>query len=333
LKHNPFGKTGLTVSELGFGCARLGGLMAAGASRREPLDVLLRAYEQGITFFDTADMYTQGESETLVGRAFAGKRDRVVIASKGGYCLPAQRKLAARIKPLIKPLVRALGIKRQSLPSGVSGSLSQDFSPAYLTGAIEASLRRLNTDHLDIYQVHSPPKAVIESGEFIETLEKLKAQGKTRFYGVACDTMEDAILSLKYPGVSSVMFPFGLLDQEGHETLFARAEAQGVALIARGCFGGGLLKTSLSESELKAITEKWPRILAYRRLAAQQNRSLLELALQYSRSFPAISVHLLGMRTETHLRENLQLLGSSLLTSAEQDELKRIDLLPLAEKV
>src|SRR5579871_6674816 len=166
MRYNSFGKTGLQVSEIGFGCARLGGIIAQSASKREPVDALQRAYEQGITFFDTADMYTQGESETLLGRAFAGKRDKVIIASKAGYCLPSQRKLVARIKPLVKPVVRMLGIKRQSLPTGVSGKLSQDFSADYLTGAIEASLRRLNTDHLDLFQVHSPSTEVIASGEF-----------------------------------------------------------------------------------------------------------------------------------------------------------------------
>lgn len=297
--------------------------MARNGSKREPLDALQQAFDQGITFYDTADMYTQGESETLLGKAFNGRRDKVVIASKAGYCLPAQRKLIAGIKPLVKPLVRMLGIKRQSLPSGVSGSLSQDFSPEYLMNAIEASLRRLNTDHLDLFQVHSPPTATIASGEFIESLEKLKAQGKTRYYGVACDTVEDAMLSLKYPGVSSVMFPFGLLDQEAQNELFAKAEAQGVALIARGCFGGGLLKTSLTEQELREMTEKWPRILAYRRIAGQYGRSVLELALQFSRSFPTISVHLLGMRTPAHLTENLKYLSASLLTAEELHEVSR----------
>jgi aryl-alcohol dehydrogenase-like predicted oxidoreductase len=320
MRTRSFGKTGMRVSEIGFGCARLGGIMASSGTKREPLDALQRAFEQGITFYDTADMYTQGESETLLGRAFAGKRDRVIIASKAGYCLPSQRKLVARIKPLVKPLVRMLGLTRQSLPSGVSGSLSQDFSADYLTGAIEASLRRLNTDYLDLFQVHSPPTELIARGEFIETLERLKAQGKTRHYGVACDTVEDALLALQYPGVASVMFPFGLLDQEAQEALFARAEAQGVALIARGCFGGGLLKASLTEAELQAMTEKWPRILAYRRLAEGHGRSILELALQYSRSFPAISVHLLGMRTPAQLAANLRYLDAPPLTSAEQSE-------------
>ena len=175
-----FGNTDLQVSEIGLGCARLGGMLAQNQGRGEsPLTLLHKAFEAGITLFDTADMYTQGESETLIGQAFRAKRDKVVIASKGGYCLPAQRKLLARVKPLIRPLARALGISRGNLPSSVSGTISQDFSPGYLSGAIEASLRRLQTDYLDLYQLHSPPGTVIAAGEWVEALEKLKLRAKS----------------------------------------------------------------------------------------------------------------------------------------------------------
>src|SRR4029077_5668762 len=130
----------------------------------------------GINFYDTADMYSQGECEALLGQAFRSQRDKVIIATKGGYCLPAQRKLIARVKPLVRPVARMLGIKRENLPSSVTGTLSQDFTPQYLVQALEGSLRRLQTDYLDIYQLHSPPAPVIQSGEFIETLETLKRQ-------------------------------------------------------------------------------------------------------------------------------------------------------------
>jgi aryl-alcohol dehydrogenase-like predicted oxidoreductase len=324
MRTKAFGTTELRVSEIGFGCARLGGILAGSAVKNETAHTLLSALDAGVTFYDTADMYTQGESETQIGKAFRGKRDRVVIASKAGYCLPTQRKLIARVKPLVKPLVRLLGLKRQHLATAVSGSLTQDFSDGYLTNALEASLRRLQTDYLDLYQVHSPPTKLIANGEFIATLERLKGQGKIRYYGVACDTVDDAVLSLKYPGVSAVMFPFGLLDPEAIAILLPLAEKQGVALIGRGCFGGGLLKTSLTQEELKEMTEKWPQIIAYRRLAEQRGRSLLELALQFSHSFAPISVHLLGIRTEAHLRDNLKYLAASPLTTEEMAEIEAI---------
>jgi len=320
VRYKNFGGTDLKVSEIGFGCAGLGGILARNQAKGESAQALLqKAYEEGITFYDTADMYTQGESETLIGQVFHTKRDKVVIASKGGYCLPAQRKFIARLKPLVRPLARALGIKRGNLPASVAGTLSQDFSPHYLSEAVEASLRRLKTDYLDLYQLHSPPSTVIELGEFIAPLEKLKSQGKIRHYGIAVDTVADAVLCLKYSEIASVMLPFGLLDLEALDSFLLQVEEEdrNLAVIARGCFGGGLLKPDLTEQQLKEQTPKWPRILTCRSLADQHGRSLLDIALQFSLSINQISVTLLGMRTESHLRANLKYLASPPLSETE----------------
>lgn len=324
MRYRSFGKTGLQVSEIGFGCSRLGGVFSQSRGGNENLSVLCQAFEAGITFYDTADMYSQGEAETLLGQAFRGHRDKVIIASKGGYCLPSQRKLIAKIKPLVRPFVKALGLKRESLPSSVSGTLSQDFSPQYLVQAVEGSLRRLKTDYLDLYQLHSPPASFLQSAAFteaLETLETLKRQGKIRFYGVAADTPEDAELCLSHEEIASVQMPFGLLDLEALGAVLSRAEECGVGVIARGCFGGGLLKESLTEAELQETTPKWQRILAYRRSAEQQGRSLLEMALQFALRAPAISVTLLGMRTEAHLAGNLRYYSASPLTDVEYQKL------------
>ena len=320
MRYKSLGRTGLQVSEIGFGGSRLGGVFSQAKSSDESVRVLRKAFDAGITFYDTANIYSQGENESLLGQAFHRQRDKVVIVSKGGYCLPAQRKLIGRIKPLVRPIAKALGIKRENLPTSVSGTLSQDFSPASIAQALEGSLRRLKTDYLDIYQLHSPPAAVIESSVFADTLgllETLKTQGKIRHYGVAADTAEDAELSLHYPGVASLQLPFGLLDLEPLDSVLAKAAAQGVGVIARGCFGGGLLKDSLTEAELEAATVKWTRILAYRLLAEKQKRPLLEIALQFSYRTPAVGVTLLGMRTEAHLTGNLRYYAAPPLTDAE----------------
>src|SRR6185436_3046614 len=95
------------------------------------------ARDAGINFFDTADMYSQGESESLLGRAFRGNRDQVIIASKAGYCLPKRRRWVVRIKPIVRPVIRLLGLRRDQLPSGARGELAQDFSPGYLRSAVE----------------------------------------------------------------------------------------------------------------------------------------------------------------------------------------------------
>jgi aryl-alcohol dehydrogenase-like predicted oxidoreductase len=114
MKTRLFGKTDLRVSEFGLGCARIGGIFQNDA--RGFVNLLAAAYDAGITFYDTADMYSQGESEQLVGRAFRRGRDKIIVASKAGYCLPVQRKFIARIKPIARPLIRLLKIRRDQLP-------------------------------------------------------------------------------------------------------------------------------------------------------------------------------------------------------------------------
>src|SRR4051812_35346501 len=97
-----FGSTDLRVSEFGLGCARIGGVFQG--DTKEFLRLFAVAADFGVNFFDTADMYAQGESEVLLGRAFRKQRGRVIIASKAGYSLPTRRRLVSRIKPFVKPL-------------------------------------------------------------------------------------------------------------------------------------------------------------------------------------------------------------------------------------
>ena len=321
MKFNEFGKTGMNVSEIGFGGSRIGGVFADKHSRKEALNVLRKALDSGITFYDTADMYAQGESESLIGTAFRGRREQVIIATKGGYCLPARRNIMKRIKPLVRPIVQALGLKRVKLPAGISGALSQDFSPTYLTKALESSLKRLQTDYIDLYQLHSPGASFMQSnafGEALQTLEKLKVQGKLRFYGVATEGPEDAPFCLSAPGISSVQLGFGLLDLDAlDQGTLAAAGARGLAVIARGCFGGGLMKDGLDVAQLKAATPKWQRILALRSLSESMGRSLLDVAFQFCRGTPAVSVTLLGMRLENHLSENLRYFQACPLNAEE----------------
>src|SRR5215468_4819347 len=134
---------------MGFGGARIGGLLAQDGGRATSLRTLEAACDAGINLYDTADMYSQGESEILIGKAFRKKRDKVFIATKGGYCLPGRTKLVQLIKPFAKPIIRAIGLRRSTVAAALSGTISQDFSTNYLRKAVEASLRRLQSDHID----------------------------------------------------------------------------------------------------------------------------------------------------------------------------------------
>ncbi len=302
-----FGKTDLLVSEFGLGCARIGGVFQN--DTRGFINLLSAARDAGINFFDTADMYSQGESESLIGRAFRGLRNRVVIASKAGYSLPKRRRLAARLKPILRPAIRLLGIRRDRLPAVARGALAQDFSAAYLRHAVEGSLRRLRTDYLDLFQLHSPPAEVVQRGEWEPTLDALKRAGKIRHYGVSCDTMEAGLAALQYPGVSSIQFPLSLLERRAVEALVPRSRAQGVAGIARECLANGLLAKRPEEIDLAAYCQsaeeqdlRREQLADCRRRALESGNSLTHVALDYVTRIEGVSVSLLGVRSVEQLR-------------------------------
>lgn len=308
MRYREFGRTGWRVSEIGFGGSRIGGLFAQDGGRTASLRTLEAACDAGINFYDTADMYGQGESEVLIGEAFRKKRDKVFIASKGGYCLPTRKRFIQLVKPLAKPIVRAIGMRRSPVPAALSGTISQDFSPPYLRKAVEASLRRLKSDHIDLYQLHSPSRQELlgtRIQDALGLLGRLKTEGKIREYGIALDSVEDAEPCLDMPGIASLQMPFGLMDLDALNGVFDKAAERQYAIVSRGCFAGGLLKDSLTEADLRAIEPKWGRALQIRRLAQQMRRSPLEAALQFSLSMERISVTILGMRIPQHLAANI----------------------------
>jgi aryl-alcohol dehydrogenase-like predicted oxidoreductase len=303
----------LTVSEFGLGCARIGGIF-----QREPaeyLDLLSAALDAGINFFDTADIYSQGESERLLGRAFRHRREQVVIASKAGYVLPAQRRIVGRLKPLVRPLIGLLGLGRHHLPGAVRGSPAQNFSPAHLGRVLEGSLRRLGTDHLDLFQLHSPPTAVVELGAWVETLETLKREGKIRYYGISCDSTEAALAALGHEGVSSIQVVINLLERQAVDVLLPRANEQGVAIIARECLANGLLAKDASTIDIGSYCRspdeaerKATQIESYRRAAIETGCTLAQLALGFVSRLEGVSVSLVGVSRLQQL-DGLRLAG------------------------
>jgi len=325
VRYRQFGRTGWRVSEIGFGGARIGGLLSQDGGRAASLKTLEAACDAGINFFDTADMYSQGESEILVGKAFRKNRDKVFIATKGGYCLPKRNRLIQFIKPFAKPIVRALGLRRRAVPASLAVTVSQDFSPDYLRGAVEASLQRLQSDYIDLYQMHSPPREELTAARIQDALgllARLKTEGKIREYGIALDSVYDAEHCLDMEGLASLQIPFGLMDLQALEDgVFDKVSERELGIIARGCFGGGALKQSLTEADLRAVEPQWERALQIKRIAEQMQRSPLEAALQFALSIERISVTILGMRTPEHVATNLQYYAAKPLSDEEKREL------------
>jgi aryl-alcohol dehydrogenase-like predicted oxidoreductase len=321
MRLSALGATGLSVSAVGVGCSRLGAVFSTDTSRRDEITMLQRAVDAGITLFDTSDMYSQGQSEVVVGRALRGRRSAVVLATKGGYVWPADSRLLARAKPFLRPVVRRLGVRRPGgRPAGPPPVVPQDFTPAYLVSALEASLRRLRTDYVDIYQLHSPPAAVVAAGEFVEALEAAKAAGKIRHYGLAGDSAADVAAFERHAGIGSLQVPFSAIDQEASETLLPAASRTGTGVISRSCFAAGLLVGTRSASELHDLTPDWKRIIEFRRVAETLARVPKELALQFSLGTDGIAATVVGIRSASQLDEILRLAAAPPLSPDERAE-------------
>jgi aryl-alcohol dehydrogenase-like predicted oxidoreductase len=313
--------TDLTVSTLGLGCAKLGGLFQGGTAQ-DHRRLIRMAREFGVTLFDTADIYTQGESERMLGDELADERGSVVLASKAGYLLPRRAPLVDRAKPLLRPLVRKLGLQRLRVPAPLrTGPVGQDFSSAHIVQAVEGSLRRLRTDYLDILFLHSPPRTVLEQGPFLDGVTRLIRAGKIRWFGVSCESALDAHLAFGHVEVSCLQLPLSVLEQDAIDVAAVAARA-GKGVVARQCLASGFLAEDSIEAHLAVLhpAARGKMVSDVGRLSAvasRMGRTLPAAALGFSMATPGVETTLVGARTVAQLREAVEW--------AEQRPLDRVD--------
>ena len=321
--YRQFGNTGIRVSALGVGCAKYGSILD-NASAGEVLRTLAEALDEGINFFDTADIYGQGRSERLLGRALVRKRDRVVIATKAGYNLGRAGRLGAVLRPLLRPIFRLIPRTGHALQRQQTAQRPQDFSSHYLAAAVDASLRRLQTDYVDIFQLHSPPADAIRAGEFVEVLDKARSQGKIRGYGISCRSAEDVPACLSLPGLVSIQVALNLIECDGVAPMLERARRKGVAVIAREPLASGLLARGTSETRKDGsvsiespFRQQLIEELHELDFLRADGRPMTQAALRFAAHHPNVSVTIAGMRSRTHLRENLAAFAAGPLGESE----------------
>lgn len=327
MNYRVFGSTGIKVSEIGMGCSSLGGGLYHG-NRREALATLQAAFDAGISFYDTADNYSQGESERLIGEAFRDKRKNVVIATKGGAVFSPVGRVGLRIKPLLRPLKALLKPAQRQLHQLRDAHKKYDHSLKRLIPALEGSLKRLRTDYVDIYQLYNPSHESLQAGEVFRTLEALKRSGKIRHAGVSCVTVEDALLCLQHPVVSSVQVTVNLLDREAIPQLLPQASGGGVGVIARVPLAQGLLTSATGDTMAQQSARDEAKFLERKRAAdlfrflITPQRTLAQAALRFVLGLPGVSVTLAGMVSRKELSENL---GALSISPLSPDELSRIN--------
>lgn len=222
MRYKPLGGTGLMVSELGFGAWTIGSDWWGHIDDDQALRMLNRAYDLGINLYDTADQYGEGRSERLIGQAFKGRRDKVIIASKFGYDFYA-------------------GHKREG-----HNEIPQNFEPRYVRFALEQSLRRLQTDYLDLWQVHNVRRSAIEDDALWQTLEDLQREGKVRHLGVALGPaigwLEEGLLAMRTRPIAEMQIIWNMLEQEPARSFVPDAVERNIGFLVRVPHSSGLLE-------------------------------------------------------------------------------------------
>ena len=289
MRYRTLGATGLRVSEIGFGTWGLGGA-AHGAVAYGPTQdaqsvaALHAARDRGINFFDTADFYGFGHSEEVLTAAFGAVRGEVIIASKGGM-----------------------------LADG-----SQDFSPRHLRSALEASLRRLRTDHIDLFQLHSPSLEALRSPELHRELDRFQVEGKVRAVGVSARSPEDALVAVSELGFKCVQANFSLVDQRALQCgLFEACRLGRAAMIARTPLCFGFLTGRYSAATAfdphdhrnrwsPEQRERWAAALGLyvTAMANRPGETPAQFALRFCLSYPEVASVIPGMLTPEHVQEN-----------------------------
>jgi aryl-alcohol dehydrogenase-like predicted oxidoreductase len=313
--------TDIDVSTIGFGVWTVGTSWWGVKERATGIDLLRRALDAGVTFYDTADTYESGNAETILHEAIGDHRDEIVIATKFGYDIytfpdsPGQRE---------RP---------------------HDWSPGYMRKALEQSLRRLNTDHIDLYQLHNPRIDAIENDALWTELERARSEGLIRAIGVALGPaidrrqIDEAVVAIKLRGaVPQIIYNF--LEQDLGRGVFPAADQYATSVLVRVPHASGLLDGSVrrdtqfepgdhrnwrvtSNEKRRAWLEdglrKVDRLDAFTR-----ERSLGRLALQFILHHGCVASVLPNIYDETGLHDFCGYDAAPALTDAEYAELRAL---------
>ena len=281
MRYRRLGRSQLMTSEVGFGGWAIGGGWGP-VDDDTSVAAIRKAVDAGISFIDTADVYGEGHGEEVIGKALDGNgRHRAVIATKAGL----------------------------KSPSG------HDFSPTHVAEAAEGSLRRLNTEWVDVLQLHNPTRAALEDPELWEMLRRLKDAGKIRAYGASVQSPREAMLAIENGDVDTVQVVFNVIDQDAR-ALFETARAHDVGVIARVPLASGFL-TGKYDHDHKFHRSDWRARLgpARRRQMLRRAQALepvahglgssrAQAALAFVLSYRDVAVTIPGVKTPEQAKEN-----------------------------
>ncbi len=314
MRYRKLGATNMEVSEIGFGGFAIGGYDYGPTDDRESIAALEKAYSLGVTFYDTSDMYGEGRSESLVGQVLKGKNPPGVVATKVGYV-------------------------------GKRGKQSKDFSRSHIMEAVEQSLRRLQREAIDLYQLHNPDLADVESGEVFGIMDELVAAGKVRFWGVSVKTRDSAEVcrrAMAWPSSASIQLVYNLFHRIDLEELEGEIRRRGIGVVSRAPLEYGILTGKFSPKARFApgdhrntrwkpeeFSQQLSQVEALREAFRGKPFSLTQIAIGFALSHPEVSVVICGAKRPSQIEENLatsELLGKVL---KETDLRRACDFIPV----
>ncbi len=312
MKERRIGKTNLRVSEIGFGGWPIGGGSYGPVDDAASLDALDAAWDSGINFFDTADVYGEGHSEELLGTFLKTKRrEQAVIATKGGWDF-------------------------------YHGAHVKNFTPEHLRNACENSLKRLGVETIDLYQLHNPSLEMIRKKEIVNVLSLLKKEGKIRYIGMSVHTEVEAFAALQDPRVSAIQIIFNLMDQRMVERVFPEADKQNAGIIVREPLASGMLSGDYLPSHefpkddhrrrwLPAKREAdWQKVKCLQNALKDKKIPLTQAALEFILSFDVVSSAIPGAKTRTQVLANA---AASLAPELEREDIDRLETLYAQEQI
>lgn len=221
MNYRPLGTTDIKVSEMGFGAWTVSTNWWGKITEEEGVNLLVKAYELGVNLFDTADTYGEGYGEEILAKALGDRRHEIIFATKFGY-------------DIYSPFERVGHVERP-----------QKWTPQFIRYACEQSLRRLQTDYIDLYQLHNPRIDAITNDDIFELLEKLITEGKIRHYGVAIGPdigwFEEGEAAMKNRDILTLQIIYSLMEQQPARDFFPIAQQAKTGLLTRVPHASGLL--------------------------------------------------------------------------------------------
>jgi aryl-alcohol dehydrogenase-like predicted oxidoreductase len=314
MKYRMLGKTGYEVSQISFGAWAIGGTWGE-VDDKQSVAALEEAVEQGVNFFDTADVYGDGRSERLVGALAKSKKQRLIIATKAGR----------RLDPHV----------------------AQGYTVENITAFVERSLKNLGVDCIDLLQLHCPPTSVFDDAALFDGLNRLIKDGKVSKLGVSVEKVSEAQKAIGYDNVCTVQIIFNMFRFKPADEFFAQAKENNTGIIARVPLASGLLTGKMGadtafapddhrrfnrngeafdKGETFSGVDYAQGLRAVEELKAilPNGMTLSQFALKWILMFDAVSCAIPGAKTPPQMRQNAAASDLDVLTPEVMAQVKQI---------